>query len=66
MVRIIAGTLYLAGIGKIGPDSVKWILESGERKNAGCTAPPQGLYLAEVYYSEAEMAMAAARHFVRQ
>jgi tRNA pseudouridine38-40 synthase len=50
MVRIIAGTLVLAGIGRMDPEDVRRAAESCERKNAGPTAPPQGLYLAEVYY----------------
>jgi tRNA pseudouridine38-40 synthase len=50
MVRIIAGTLVLAGIGRISPEDVRQTVESRDRRNAGPTAPPQGLYLAEVYY----------------
>jgi len=50
MVRIIAGTLVDIGLGKISPDSMPYIIESCDRQNAGHTAPPQGLYLAEVYY----------------
>ncbi len=52
MVRIIAGTLVGAGLHKITPEEVKQALESKERKNAGITAPPQGLYLAKVYIKE--------------
>jgi tRNA pseudouridine38-40 synthase len=50
MVRIIAGTLVLAGLGRISPEEVRQTVESRDRRNAGPTAPPQGLYLAEVYY----------------
>ncbi len=50
MVRIIVGTLVEVGLGKIAPDDVEKIIESGDRQKAGHTAPPQGLYLAEVYY----------------
>jgi len=50
MVRIMAGTLVEAGLGKIHPPYVQNIIESRDRQNAGHTAPPQGLYLAEVYY----------------
>lgn len=50
MVRIIAGTLISVGMGKIFPHSVKDIIRSCDRKQAGKTAPPQGLYLVEVYY----------------
>ena len=50
MVRIIAGTLVEVGLGKIDPDEVKNIIESGNRSLAGHTAPPQGLFLVEIYY----------------
>lgn len=50
MVRIITGTLVEAGLGKIEPNRIAYIIESGNRCNAGHTAPPQGLYLADVYY----------------
>jgi len=51
MVRIMAGTLIEAGRGKIDPAAVPSIIESGDRQKAGHTAPPAGLYLAEVYYN---------------
>jgi len=50
MVRIIVGTLVEVGKNKIPVDHIPQIIRSGERKKAGPTAPPQGLYLAEVYY----------------
>lgn len=50
MVRIIAGTLVDVGLGKIPPHVVEDILEAKDRAAAGHTAPPYGLYLAEVYY----------------
>ena len=50
MVRIIAGTLADVGVGKKHPLAVPSIIESRDRQNAGHTAPPQGLYLAEVYF----------------
>ena len=50
MVRIIVGTLVYAGNGKIQPDDVRSILLSKDRKRAGMTAPPQGLYLYQVFY----------------
>jgi tRNA pseudouridine38-40 synthase len=50
MVRIIAGTLLWAGTGRMDPDGVARAAAAMERKGAGPTAPPQGLYLAEVYY----------------
>jgi tRNA pseudouridine38-40 synthase len=51
MVRIMTGTLVEAGLGKIHPGSAAAIIQSRDRQNAGHTAPPHGLYLAEVYYS---------------
>ena len=50
MVRIITGTLVEAGAGKRTPDSVREVIESRNRANAGFTAPPQGLYLKEIYF----------------
>ncbi|MDD6735412.1 MAG: tRNA pseudouridine(38-40) synthase TruA, partial [Clostridiales bacterium] len=50
MVRIIAGTLVFAGCGKINPDDMQDIIASCDRTRAGITAPPQGLFLSEVYY----------------
>lgn len=50
MVRIIAGTLCFAGCGKINPEDMADIINSCDRKRAGITAPPQGLFLSEVYY----------------
>ena len=50
MVRIIAGTLVEVGYGKMMPGEIKDILESRDRRLAGPTAPPQGLYLVEVIY----------------
>ncbi|MBB6216851.1 tRNA pseudouridine38-40 synthase [Anaerosolibacter carboniphilus] len=50
MVRIMAGTLVDIGKSKISPENIPQIISSGDRTKAGHTAPPQGLYLAEVYY----------------
>lgn len=55
MVRIITGTLAEVGLGKRSPESVKQAIESGDRQDAGHTAPPQGLYLAQVYYETQEV-----------
>ena len=51
MVRIMVGTLYYVGIGKIAPESIPDILSSGKRDRAGKTMPPEGLYLKEVKYA---------------
>ena len=50
MVRIITGTLVEAGLGTVEPEDVADIIEARDRRRAGHTAPPYGLYLAEVYY----------------
>ncbi len=50
MVRIIAGTLLCTGLGNISPKDIPAILQSGVRKNAGPTLPPNGLFLLEVLY----------------
>jgi tRNA pseudouridine38-40 synthase len=50
MARNIVGTLVEAGLGRFRAEEIKRILASKDRKIAGRTAPPQGLYLVEVYY----------------
>ena len=50
MVRIITGTLIDVGLGKIKLEDIPDIIESKDRKRAGKTVPPHGLYLMEVYY----------------
>lgn len=50
MVRILVGTLLEVGQEKIEPITIKQILEAKDRKFAGKTAPPQGLYLWQVHY----------------
>ena len=50
MVRIIVGTLVEVGSGKRPADSLPEVIESRSRGNAGFTAPPQGLYLKEIYF----------------
>ncbi|MFI3200487.1 MAG: tRNA pseudouridine(38-40) synthase TruA [Eubacteriales bacterium] len=52
MVRIIAGTLYQVGQGKLGITQVKDILESCYREKAGPTLPAKGLMLYELQYEE--------------
>lgn len=52
MVRILAGTLVDIGRGKIPIEDLPEIIQSCKRERAGHTAPPQGLYLAEVYYEK--------------
>ncbi|MCR4594440.1 MAG: tRNA pseudouridine(38-40) synthase TruA [Clostridiales bacterium] len=50
MVRIMTGTLLDISQGKIEKGRIKDIILSGDRKNAGITAPPEGLYLNKVIY----------------
>ena len=57
MVRIIAGTLIRVGRGFYTPEKVKEILEARERTEAGVTAPPEGLVLAEIVYADEQKRM---------
>ena len=50
MVRIMTGTLIGVAEGKYSPDVIPEIITSKDRKRAGQTAPPEGLYLNRVYY----------------
>ena len=50
MVRIITGTLIEVGLGRIPVNEIPRIIEDGDRRAAGRTAPPEGLYLVEVFY----------------
>ena len=50
MVRIITGTLVEVGAGKRSASGLPAVIESCSRANAGFTAPPQGLYLKEIYF----------------
>lgn len=51
MVRIIAGTIVDVGLGKIKSNEIQDIIESKDRKRAGKTLPPYGLYLVKVNYN---------------
>jgi tRNA pseudouridine38-40 synthase len=50
MVRSLVGTMAEVGRGKAPPALLTELLDSGARHLAGPTAPPQGLYLVEVFY----------------
>jgi len=50
MARSIAGALIGVGLGKMDPENISQILESGKRSREVETAPAQGLWLERVYY----------------
>ena len=50
MVRIFTGTLVDVAYGKIAPEDIPDIIASRDRRKAGGTAPPEGLYLNRVVY----------------
>ena len=52
MVRAMVGTIVYAAEGKIDPDEIPAILESGNRTLAGPTVPPGGLYMTKLWYDE--------------
>lgn len=54
MVRIIVGTLVEVGKGKIPPENVIHMLETGNRALGGKTYPAEGLYLKSVYYDKSD------------
>jgi len=45
MVRIMVGTLVQVGVRQFQPDQIVEMLEARDRRAAGPTAPPHGLYL---------------------
>jgi tRNA pseudouridine38-40 synthase len=55
MVRVMAGTLVDIGRGRFEPGHVQRLLQSGDRKQAGVTAPACGLCLMEVWYPHTEV-----------
>ncbi len=50
MVRNIVGTLVEIGQGRISREEFSAILQARDRRRAGMTAPPRGLFLLEVKY----------------
>ena len=52
MVRIMAGTLVDVGRGKLEVERIAEVLESGDRRRGGVTAPAGGLVLEEVFYPQ--------------
>lgn len=49
-VRNMVGSLKLVGEGTWAPDDIRRVLDARDRRLAGPTAPPDGLYLLEVVY----------------
>jgi tRNA pseudouridine38-40 synthase len=52
MVRSLVGTMVEIGKGKHPPEHLGEVLAKGDRRLAGPTAPPQGLFLVGVEYPE--------------
>ncbi len=52
MVRAMVGTIVYAAEGKLSPEEIPAILDSGNRTLAGPTVPPGGLYLTGLWYEE--------------
>ncbi len=50
MVRNVVGTLLNVGFGEMTVEDFRAVLQSRDRRLAGPTAPPHGLYLAKVVY----------------
>ncbi|WP_137135812.1 tRNA pseudouridine(38-40) synthase TruA [Rhizobium sp. FKY42] len=51
-IRSFAGTLKLAGEGKMSPQAVREALEARNRAACGPVAPPEGLYFMQVDYPD--------------
>ena len=52
MVRAITGTVLYCAEGKLSPEDIPGILDSGNRTLAGPTVPPGGLYLSRLWYED--------------
>jgi len=50
MVRIIAGTLVEVGAKRKSAEEITKIIADCDRRSAGMTAPPEGLFLKKVFY----------------
>ncbi len=62
MVRNIVGTLVEVGRGALPADAVAGILAACDRRRAGPSAPPQGLFLMEIRYpGEPPLALSGQR-----
>jgi tRNA pseudouridine38-40 synthase len=54
MVRVLVGTLVQVGLGKITPEDFDAILQAQDRRRAGPTAPPHGLFFMKAEYPDGE------------
>ena len=52
MARAMAGTVVYCAEGKIHPEEIGKILDSGNRTAAGPTVPPGGLYMTHLWYDD--------------
>ena len=52
MARAMAGTVVYAAEGKIKPEEISAILDSGNRTAAGPTVPAGGLYMTHLWYDD--------------
>ena len=55
MARAMAGTVVYAAEGKIKPEEISALLESGNRTAAGPTVPPGGLYMTKLWYDDGKV-----------
>lgn len=55
MARAMAGTVVYAAEGKIQPEEIGAILDSGNRTAAGPTVPPGGLYMTKLWYDDGKV-----------
>ncbi len=61
MVRSITGTLVEVGKGKWAESKVAEVLATEDRREAGPTAPPQGLFLVRVRYRQEKLSCPSSR-----
>jgi tRNA pseudouridine38-40 synthase len=52
MNRILVGTMLEVATGRRGADDFARLLHGADRRQAGATAPPHGLYFATVSYPQ--------------
>ena len=55
MVRAMVGSCVYAAEGKFSPHDIPQILETKDRTLAGPTAPPQGLYMTNLWYEQSDI-----------